>query len=93
MATADFPKRFSIGVSEEAHANLRKAADELGVEQNLILTWMLEDLQDVTPFQKRAEEYHASNPTKSMRTIMRKLKTLSDKERKALLRDLQKNKG
>ena len=92
MATADFPKRFSVGVTDKAHANLRRAAGELGVEQNMVITWLLEDLENVDCFRERAVEHREAKSGTSVRSLMRQLKDLSPEDRDRLLKGLQDGK-
>lgn len=41
------PKRFNVAMTEEAYANLRKLHDEFGYGNNYLLTFLLENFEDV----------------------------------------------
>ena len=87
---AEYTKRFSIAVSEEAHSNLRRAAEHFEIAQNHILNAMLEHLLDhekLAPYIEaiKQEQAKASVP---MSALIERLKGLSPEERAGLLRTL-----
>ena len=86
----EYTKRFSIAVSEEAHGNLRKAAEHFDIAQNHILNAMLEHLLDhemLAPHIEALKEEQAKAKV-PMSALVERLKRLSPEKRANLFRTL-----
>ena len=94
MYTKDYPKRTSLGLTLEASEILRKAAKDLGVDQNRVVCLLAEHflLPNFEALKQVAEPFVTRVPGGGRRPTALQLKAalqkMSPEERAALLKDI-----
>lgn len=90
MAVKDYDKKTSMGLTLAASEALKKAAKELGVDQNAVVCILAEHFIDIDAMKPHLRQFKRNvTQSRNVKTIATRANKLSPEEKAELLKMLQ----